>query len=1294
MNGLSSLSSLPLTWQLTALSLGAAVVLACGLSLLAAWVLRYRSAPVRYGLLLSAVVLCLAAPGLSQLGRLSGVGQVRVTPPPALSTPPAAVTPVDAPQTFLPAELPQTVATPLPAPSKPRFVFSWGMVGGILMALWALGTLAGLARMALGATMVWMLIRSSRPADGAASRAAAERARQALGLCAAPRLRESPMTPMPLVVGLFRPVILLPSGLTERLDVEQLDAVLLHETAHIAHRDPLIGFAQRLAGALFWWCPLLHQVNRRLNELREYICDNYVIRAQGDGFRLARVLVEMAEQAQSGRWLRLAGAMAVTEPGGSRLEARVRRLVQGDGNTVTRMNLTAICGTAAFSLLVGCMMVGSAVRTGEEEKAGPADAPGIRVTRPSATEYTIATTMNMAKLTLLPGKWGNMTISSQDHLQWVFEAMVKPLDDEVVELSYRLSLAKTKGIREWQEHERHVPLGQWVKMQTESAAAKQAAVVLRVRPEGGLGQTKIELSEGKKQMLGTTVRILEVLQNNGPEKLAKDGGIEILWDPGDKGLPVAECTVYLEPYRGENWKEGLYSYRLVGQESIQGSKGGDGKAGRSEAMVLVPFLAKPPIIDGLLNAGEWDAVSTATASGTTTGASVRAVQPRIHLGYDKENLYVACYVPIIPAGSWLRADTKQSDVLEQLMRDDYVRVELWPSVEPSAGTKYGSFDLQWNAFGVLADWHSRPDGSADMKWPRPDSTTLRSVADGSGWSCELMIPLKSLRYGQYAATNAEGSAVLTVPPQDASIWRLRFTSKVGDASNDLAVATCFASDADALFRRASELLKEKQYAEAGALFELGQRTAPYHPMAPKALVLAAQCRMRGEDWRDAIRIFSGFDEAYPKRLEDWTRATHQPADQVARAYAEAEKVRPDVRYWLGDCHARLGDDVQAYRTWKKLTWEYPESPWVMYGHSRLEDKFRGFKGEDAAVEGTNVEPNMATKPDSSASTRDAAPAPVIRDDRTSAAKALPAGATDADALLRDARELQETADWAKRLNRAPLPLADLLAACRKVTERYPNTEASRKAMLDMADLQSKWGDKEQAVKSYQELAEKLANTPEGGIASKNVVDDCIGKKEFSKALAVIGKYVADPKAPGRDAMLMKGVLAAYSIEDYAKSRTLAEQLIKDHPESEYAKKASDVLPKIYSKLGLPADTPPPKPAPQKAPSEPAIGFHAPDTQSFAPPPRPTAAEDLAAAKDSLAKGDVLQAARRLDRIVNAKADPEIRAEALWRIAEVYRSCGNTEQAYRAYKILTWDYPESVWAKQARSRLDDKEFRDL
>jgi hypothetical protein len=134
-----------------------------------------------------------------------------------------------------------------------------------------------------------------------------------------------------------------------------------------------------------------------------------------------------------------------------------------------------------------------------------------------------------------------------------------------------------------------------------TAPAKEATVVLSVR--GNEGSSTEHHVAGKLTAKGTWVRILEVLKNKGPEKLAKDKQIEILWEPDTKGLPAVECTVYIEPYRGEGWKEGLYSYRLVGTDGHNDARARsdlkDGtnppdKTGAVMAVVMPERISVPP----------------------------------------------------------------------------------------------------------------------------------------------------------------------------------------------------------------------------------------------------------------------------------------------------------------------------------------------------------------------------------------------------------------------------------------------------------------------------------------------------------------------------------------------------------------------------------------------------------------------------------------------------------------------------------------------------------------------------
>jgi beta-lactamase regulating signal transducer with metallopeptidase domain len=82
---------------------------------------------------------------------------------------------------------------------------------------------------------------------------------------------------VPMAVGYFRPVIVLPSALLDSLCETQLCQVLVHENAHVRRRDALVALFQEILKCVFWFHPLIHLTSRKLDEVREEICDNYVL---------------------------------------------------------------------------------------------------------------------------------------------------------------------------------------------------------------------------------------------------------------------------------------------------------------------------------------------------------------------------------------------------------------------------------------------------------------------------------------------------------------------------------------------------------------------------------------------------------------------------------------------------------------------------------------------------------------------------------------------------------------------------------------------------------------------------------------------------------------------------------------------------------------------------------------------------------------------------------------------------------------------------------------------------------
>jgi uncharacterized protein (TIGR03435 family) len=82
----------------------------------------------------------------------------------------------------------------------------------------------------------------------------------------------------PSVFGLYRPVLLLPIALLHRLTPGQLQAVIVHELAHVKRRDNLTAAVHLLVEAIFWFYPLLWWVRKRLIDERERACDEEVLR--------------------------------------------------------------------------------------------------------------------------------------------------------------------------------------------------------------------------------------------------------------------------------------------------------------------------------------------------------------------------------------------------------------------------------------------------------------------------------------------------------------------------------------------------------------------------------------------------------------------------------------------------------------------------------------------------------------------------------------------------------------------------------------------------------------------------------------------------------------------------------------------------------------------------------------------------------------------------------------------------------------------------------------------------------
>jgi bla regulator protein BlaR1 len=116
-----------------------------------------------------------------------------------------------------------------------------------------------------------------------------------LKLSKAVKLLQSGYVKVPVVIGHLKPVILIPVGLLAGLPAEQVEAILLHELAHIKRNDYFVNFLQNIAEAVFFFNPGLLWISSLLKEERENCCDDIALQQTNNKMELVQALISFKE---------------------------------------------------------------------------------------------------------------------------------------------------------------------------------------------------------------------------------------------------------------------------------------------------------------------------------------------------------------------------------------------------------------------------------------------------------------------------------------------------------------------------------------------------------------------------------------------------------------------------------------------------------------------------------------------------------------------------------------------------------------------------------------------------------------------------------------------------------------------------------------------------------------------------------------------------------------------------------------------------------------------------------------
>jgi beta-lactamase regulating signal transducer with metallopeptidase domain len=281
----------------------------------------------------------------------------------SVATSPAILTNADRPDKEQPA-LP-AVAWDHPAGLASR---SWlEFVVPCLPWFWLSGSACTLSMLATGLIGVEQLRRSSRLDETGDLSQRCRALADSLGIARRVSVGICDRLAMPVLIGIVRPLILLPPIALSGWSAEQLEMVLLHELAHLRRWDNLVNLLQRVVESLVFFHPVVWWLSGWVRLERELCCDRLVVERLGRPVAYAEMLVALS--GTSGRRHQAMLAMADRH-----VLTRIRRLFNLEERS---MKLTMPEGLG----LLGAVIVGVLLVLGSQAAPPQAVSNPIQMTR-------------------------------------------------------------------------------------------------------------------------------------------------------------------------------------------------------------------------------------------------------------------------------------------------------------------------------------------------------------------------------------------------------------------------------------------------------------------------------------------------------------------------------------------------------------------------------------------------------------------------------------------------------------------------------------------------------------------------------------------------------------------------------------------------------------------------------------------------------------------------------------------------------------------------------------------------
>jgi beta-lactamase regulating signal transducer with metallopeptidase domain len=254
---------------------------------------------------------------------------------------------------------------------------------GLVFSVWLVGMLALSALLVRRFYFVRRLIANSRPANERSLEMLDECCRR-IGIRRNIELRLTNGKLSPAVCGFFKPVILMPAALLQKLSREKLRAVLIHELAHIKRGDAWVNLLQTILQIVYFYNPLVWLANVMVRRAREQAVDEMVlVTLRPETKNYSNMLIDIAEMAfwRPNFSLRIIGVIESKKA----LERRINHMLTRPvpkSSKLGPLGLIAIVAIGAIILPMGRNSMAEAADTQESiRKSSETNTivPGVRV---------------------------------------------------------------------------------------------------------------------------------------------------------------------------------------------------------------------------------------------------------------------------------------------------------------------------------------------------------------------------------------------------------------------------------------------------------------------------------------------------------------------------------------------------------------------------------------------------------------------------------------------------------------------------------------------------------------------------------------------------------------------------------------------------------------------------------------------------------------------------------------------------------------------------------------------------